>query len=282
MPLIEWPTRHIRAETLAKVTNSPYFSVKPDDRPALDLGAEVSVGGAKRYIRLGRLPDEYRLSTDEAGAHIVDPVPADFMITKEAGIAVNYPRRPMLRDPGAVALTSVTNPRRISAWSISAPRFEGSVEIDCWDHTDVPIIEAFIDALSDPAAFFEVPLPGKFLGDSDILSFDSSTGDIRLSALLSSSNLVGYFGRVGRRTCRVTKDTEATENIEGADRDVHTIRIAPAGLITGSTADYAGNVFASSSTCRARAVGISATGDPDYGARWLIDWEETRGEEIVP
>lgn len=274
MPQIEWPTRHVRAETLAKVSNTSYFFVKRADRNSLHLGAEVKVSGQTRYVQRGNVPADHRISTDEGGRHIVDPVPSDFTIDIPAAVIVRYPRRPMLRDPGAVALKSATNPLRVAAWTIAGPRFEGSIEIECAHDDDTPVVEAFVDSLADPAAWFELPLPGEHIGDSDVVEYDSSTGDIKLSALLSEKNLQGAFGRVGRRTCRVVSDVEATE----VNRDYHTIRITPSDLVDGTTSSNAANVFASGATCRARAIDVSASDDTDFGPSWVIDWEETRGD----
>lgn len=273
MPRITWPTRRIQANTLALVNNTDVFSVSPSDANVMIVGSSVTLvnGGSRStaYITLHPERPGYRLATDADLTNIISPVPPSFILERDVGLIVNYPRRPMLKDPGVQTNTSVSNPMRVSAWTLGEPRFEGSVTIEVVDNIDVPVVEAFIDQLHDPEAWFELPLPGSHLRAQNVTAYSDGAITIAEQGAIDDTNLQGWFGRVGRRTIRVVSDVR--------DGTHHVITIVPA-LIDGTTAQAQANSFSNQASVRVRAVGYSADGDADFGAVWSIEWEETRGD----
>lgn len=280
MAQVDFPTRRISCDTLALVNGQSYFSVNVKEREAIDHGDRVVfVNGSNRTTRYIQWndrtpPHEYQLSTDQAGNDIVN-VPGSFILEVPAALVVNYTTRPMLVDPAAVVNTTASNPLDVRAWTPGHPRYEGSILLDVLHNIDVPIVESFIDQLSDKNAWFELPLPTDLqgnqihLGSQIVTAYNADTKEITIiNSALNPENLQGWFGRIGARTVKVIShvNTPGTNN--------HVIKTIP-NLITGTTSQAQSNSFSSMKTCRVRAFNISPTGDPQFGATWAMDWEET-------
>lgn len=227
------------------------------------------------------------LSTDRIGQEPV--APTTIVLLKELVVVSSYPARPMLVDPGAQSIAPITNPTAHRTYSISDQRYQGSVIFEVVDNDDVSKAEAFVDALSDPDAWFELEVPDRLQHIGPAVVFESETdwdGWIVLvnetgTDVSSLDSKVGWFGRVGRRTVRVVEWNTRTITIpvEGSNENrLHDlIKIEPRSMV-----DVLRNMttpaFDLRRSIRVRPTSVTSEGDADFGAgSWRVDWVETDG-----
>lgn len=232
MAQVEFPRRYTVGNTIANVTNTNRFFIALEDKQYFKPGdfveAHASRSGAftlyldnngsqgaavdldTLYLQQGEHDSEteFYFTTDEAGKNKIWRVPIHFHVSKPAGIVTSYPMLPKLEYPNAQRLESVYHPHHQRNYTVSRPVFKGSIEIDCQFEADAYIIQAFIDQLADPDAWFECPLPGSHLGSASVEAYTSSTEIIQIPGSLERqyNHLRGWYARVGNKTCHIYAD----------------------------------------------------------------------------
>lgn len=275
MPQVSWPKVTAIAQTLGGVTNTNRFFLRTGDLNSFVAGDNVQAAASIRQaqnsvfqMRIGSasgtmanlsdlwleqqdgwLDREFTLNSEEKGStnQRVYQVPAHFLIERDAAVVVNYAQYPRLIDTGASVNVSHTNPGEFTSYTQSnTALYQGSCQLECLDEGDIEAVQAFVDELSDPSAWFEIPLPGgsdnHLGGVSSITAYDATTNNITIpgSSRTTEAVLKGRFGRVGTRTCRVVyEDTLGSVHgrIISADNDQYSSTI----FIDGNSYDHMSN-----------------------------------------